>query len=122
MTKTVMAVDDEKDVIFVLERILEKEGFEVHGAIGGEECIESFEKVNPDILFMDVMMPNMSGWEVIRKLKDTGVLGNTKVIMLTVTKEPPEEHDDLSPYVMDYIRKPVKRDDLLKRVERLSAL
>ena len=122
MAKKVMAVDDEEAIILVLKRILEKEGFEVHGAIGGEECIESFGKVNPDILFMDVMMPDMDGWEVIRELKDTGVLGNTKVIMLTVTKEPPEEYADLSPYVMDYIRKPVRRDDLLKRVERLSAL
>ncbi len=122
MVKKVMAVDDEEDIIYIIRSILKKEGFEVHGALGGEECLESFEDVNPDILFMDVMMPSMNGWETIRELKNRDALGNVKIIMLTVVKEPEEEHADLSPYIMDYIRKPVRKDDLLKRVKRLSAL
>ncbi len=122
MTTKVMVVDDDEDIIYVVKSVLGREGFEVYGALGGKECIDSFEEANPDILLMDIMMPDMSGWEVIRELKETGALKNVKVIMLTVVKEPEEEHSDLSPHIMDYLRKPVRRDVLLKRVSKLSDL
>ncbi len=122
MAKKVMVVDDEEDVIFVLERVLKKEGFEVYGALGGKKCLESVKDFDPDIVFMDVMMPDMNGWDVVRELKERGALEKIKVVMLTVVKEPEEEHADLSPYVLDYIRKPFRKGDLLKRVSRLSTL
>jgi CheY-like chemotaxis protein len=117
-----MIVDDELDIVKIVGSFLESEGFEVHSALGGVECIESIGDINPDILLMDVMMPDMNGWEVLRELQGQGVLDDIKVIMLTVVKEPKKEHADLSAYVLDYITKPFTRDDLLQRVERLSEL
>jgi DNA-binding response OmpR family regulator len=122
MTKKVMVVDDEKDIVDIVASFLEGEGFEVQSALGGKECIESIGDINPDILLMDVMMPDMNGWDAIRELKSMGVLGKVKVIMLTVVKEPKQEYADLSPYVLDYITKPFNKKDLLKRVTRLSEL
>jgi CheY-like chemotaxis protein len=118
----VMVVDDEEGIIATVCRVLENGMFEAHGALGGKACIESIREVDPDILLMDVMMPDMNGWEVLRELKSMGLLDKIKVIMLTVVKEPKEEDADLSPYILDYIRKPFRREDLLKRVSRLSTL
>lgn len=122
MAKKVMVVDDELDIVKIVGSFLGSGGYEVHSALGGVECIESIGDINPDILLMDVMMPDMNGWDVLRELQGQGTLDNVKVIMLTVVKEPKKEHADLSAYVLDYITKPFGRDDLLKRVERLSEL
>lgn len=122
MAKKVMLVDDEQDIIDVFGFFLKKEGFEVYSANGGKECIESFRDVGPDILLLDVMMPDMDGWDVIRELKREGALDKVKIIMLTVVREPEEEHADLSPYILDYITKPCNKEDLLKRINRLCTL
>ena len=122
MAKKVMAVDDEADVILVLKRILEKEGFEVYTALGGKECMDSIGLVNPDILFLDVMMPDMTGWEVMQELKDRDIIENVKIIMLTVVKQPKEEYTELSQYVLEYMTKPFSKEDLIEIVKSISAL
>ncbi len=119
MAKKIMVVDDEKDIVDIVASFLEGMGYAVHSALGGRECIESIKEVNPELLLMDVMMPDMNGWEVLEELKSMGVLDRIKVIMLTVVKEPKQEYEYLSPYVLDYITKPFNKKDLLTRVERL---
>ena len=120
MSKKVLVVDDEKAIVKVVRAILRKEGYEVHTALGGIPCIESMRKVNPDILILDVMMPDMDGWEVLRILKGRGILEHTKVLMLTVVEEPKEEDTDLSPYIIDYIIKPFDKVNLIERVNFVS--
>ncbi|MBU2559708.1 response regulator [archaeon] len=122
MSKKVMIVDDDKSIVELVQIVLKRKGYEVYGAFGGEECIKSIGGINPDILIMDVMMPDMNGWEVLKKLKEDGILEHIKVIMLTVVKEPFEEYSDLSPYVLDYITKPCSNEDILEGVKRLSEL
>lgn len=126
---TVMIVDDNEEVISIVGQLLKSEGFEVCSALGGKACIESIRDLNPSILLLDVLMPDMDGWDVLRELKSMGVLDRTKVIMLTVVKEPKEDDDDadlspyvMSPYIMDYITKPFDGDELIERVKRLSLL
>jgi DNA-binding response OmpR family regulator len=122
MSKKVMIVDDDTSIVELIQTVLKRNGYEAYGAFGGEECIESIGGITPDILIMDVMMPDMNGWEVLRKLKEEGILEHIKVIMLTVVKEPFEEYADLSPYVLDYITKPCSNEDILDGVKRLSEL
>ena len=121
MSKKVLVVDDEEAIVEVVRSILKKEGYEVHTALGGIPCIECLRDVNPDIILMDVMMPDMDGWEVLRILKGRGVLEHTKVLMLTVVEEPKEEDTDLSPYIIDYITKPFDKGNLIERVNFISA-
>jgi DNA-binding response OmpR family regulator len=122
MSKKVLVVDDEDAIVEVVRAVLKKEGYEVYTALGGIPCIELLREVNPDILIMDVMMPDMDGWEVLRILKGRGVLEHTKVLMLTVVEEPKEEDTDLSPYIIDYITKPFDRANLIERVNFVSSL
>lgn len=122
MGKKVLIVDDEKAIVEVLRTILTKEGYEVYSALGGMLCIECVRDVNPDIIILDVMMPDLDGWEVLRILKGRGLLDKTKVLMLTVVQEPKEEDADLGQYVMDYIIKPFDRANLIERVNFVSSL
>lgn len=121
MAKKVIVVDDDKNMVDIVELLLKKEGFEVHGMLWGEECLESVEQINPDIMLIDVMMPGMGGWELVRRLKDRGLADKIKIAMLTVVDKPDDENADLSPYVLDYIRKPFAIPDLIRRVKRLDS-
>lgn len=122
MGERVLIVDDEKAIVEVVRTILKKEGYEVYSALGGVSCIECLRDVNPDIIILDVMMPDLDGWEVLRILKSRGILDKTKVLMLTVVQEPKGEVEDLSTYVMDYITKPFDKADLVERVNFVSSL
>lgn len=119
---TVMVVDDEKEIIDIVALLLKNEGFEVHGVLGGKECLESVEQISPDIILIDVMMPGVDGWELVRRLKDRGLVDKIKITMLTVVEKPGDENADLGPYVLDYIRKPFGKHDLIRRVKRLDSL
>jgi DNA-binding response OmpR family regulator len=122
MSKKVLIVDDEKAIVEVVQTILKKEGYEVYSAHGGVSCIECFKDVNPDIIILDVMMPDLDGWEVLRILKGRGALETTKVLMLTVVQEPKGEVEDLGQYVLDYIVKPFDGADLVERVNFVSSI
>jgi DNA-binding response OmpR family regulator len=122
MGKKVLIVDDEKAIVEVVQTILKKEGYEVYSALGAMACLEFLRNFTPDIIILDVMMPDMDGWEVLRVLKGRGVLDKAKVLMLTVVKEPKAEDADLGPYVIDYIVKPFDKNDLLERVNFVSSL
>lgn len=119
---TVVVVDDDKNILDVVGLLLKNEGFEVHEMQWGDKCLESVEQMNPDIMLIDVMMPGMGGWELVRKLKERGLADNIKIAMLTVVEKPDDENADLGPYVLDYIRKPFAIHDLLRRVKRLESL
>lgn len=122
MGKKVLIVDDEKAICGVVKAILEKEGYEVYSTLGAMPCLDFLRNFTPDIIILDVMMPDMDGWEVLRILKGRGVLQKVKVLMLTVVKEPKSEDADLGPYVIDHIVKPFDKDDLLERVNFVSSL
>ena len=122
VTKKIMVVDDDMGVVEIVSALLEKQGFEVSSALGGKECIAKIEEENPDILLLDVMMPDMGGWHVVRELKRRGVLDRLKIIMLTVVEKPSEEDADLSEYVHDYMTKPFEIEDLMESVNAISDL
>ena len=122
MSKKVLIVDDEKAIVETVKAILKKEGYEVYSALGGVSCIECVRDVNPDIIILDIMMPDLDGWEVMRILKDKGHLDKTRVLMLTVVQEPKGEVEDLCQYVLDYIVKPFDRADLVERVNFVSSI
>jgi CheY-like chemotaxis protein len=69
--RKILIVDDNPDFLYILSRVLGKEGHDVIQARDGPECLKKIEQEKPDIVFLDVMMPGMDGWEVCRKIKDT---------------------------------------------------
>ena len=85
----ILVVDDDKNICELLRLYLVKEGYSVTMAHDGEAALTDFDKLHPDLVLLDVMMPVMDGWEVCRKIR---AKDNTPIIMLTARGE---ERDEL---------------------------
>jgi two-component system response regulator VicR len=109
-----MVVDDEPDTIDLVKLILESEGIDVIGANSGFECLEFIKEELPDAILLDIMMPDMNGWETFHKIKENNP--GLPVAMLTVKSQ--EFDKMLGLHVIkadDYITKPFSRKELIKR-------
>ena len=83
----IMVVDDDPDHVFVLKIALRKEGYDVAEAYSGKECLSKIAKVKPDLVIVDIMMPDMDDWEVCKKIKENPLTSLIPVSMLSVRKE-----------------------------------
>lgn len=121
--KKVMVVDDEPDNVFLAKKCLEKEGYQVIEAYSGAECLKKLETERPDLILLDVMMPGMDGWEVLRRMKADPAMRSIPVAMLTVLHLSEEiiKKKDISGLV-DYIFKPFTREGLVGKVGHIIAL
>lgn len=80
----IMIVDDEEEIRYIEERILKKAGYEVITAKNGRECFENLKNVRPDLIFMDVMMPEMDGWEITKLIKEDDDTKDIPVVIVTI--------------------------------------
>jgi CheY-like chemotaxis protein len=81
--KTVVVIEDEPAVIELARLILERRGFEVVGAVTGREGLETVRRVKPDLILLDLMLPDMDGWEVYRKIKADPELWHIPIQVVT---------------------------------------
>ncbi len=84
MDHTILLVDDEDDILFILESVLQKNGFSVIRASSGEECLEILKTEKPDIIFMDIMMPGLNGWETARHIKTDPRTKDIPILIISV--------------------------------------
>ena len=110
----ILVVDDEDSILRLVESMLAPGGYEVVLAHSGEECLEKFRDACPDIVLLDIMMPGMNGYEVLRILRQQS---NIPVIMLTAKSEITSVRDSLALGADDYIRKPFRKRELLARIQ-----
>lgn len=116
MSIKILFADDEKNMRRLVSDYLKKEDFEVVEAENGREALEKFEGDNISLAILDVMMPELDGWTVLRKIRDTS---NIPVLMLTARSE---EYDELFGFelgVDDYVTKPFSPKILVARVKKL---
>lgn len=121
MSKKILIVDDEPDTVDLVKLVLETEGFEVMTAYSGKQCLELLDVKMPDAVLLDLMMPEMDGWEVFKKIKEK--YEDLPVAMLTVRNQ--DIDIMLGLHVLkanDYITKPFGRKDLVERVKKLVGL
>ena len=88
--KKIMIVDDESDQIYTLRKILESvsDNYELVGAESGMQCLQLLKNgENPDIIFLDIMMPDMSGWELLEKIKDNIKWHKIPIVFLTARSD-----------------------------------
>lgn len=116
----ILIIDDEPDIVYLVRLILEKEGYEVIEANSGTEGLEVAKEEKPDLILLDVMMPDMLGWDVCRKLKDVKELQKVPIAMLTVKSEATDKVQSLDAAKADWhIAKPVDREKLVDTVSWL---
>lgn len=113
MTKKALIVEDDGNIAELLRLYLEKDGFEVSRAADGGEGVEYFRAFEPDIVLLDIMLPVMDGWSVLREIRK---LGKTPVIMLTAKGETPDKISGLEMGADDYVTKPFEVKELVARI------
>jgi nitrogen regulation protein NR(I) len=110
----ILVVDDQRTVCYSLQRFLQSEGYNVHTATSGEEALSVLNNLNPDLVIMDVRMPEMDGIEVLRKIKESHP--RVQVIMMTAFSTTEKAIHAMKLGAYDYITKPFDNDELLIRV------
>ena len=116
----ILVVDDDLDIIEILKYNLNKSGYLVKSAKNGIEAIKRAKKFMPNIILMDVMMPEMSGIEACSEIKQIDELSETMIIFLSARSE---DYTQISAYdagADDYISKPIKPKILLKKISNIA--
>jgi DNA-binding response OmpR family regulator len=110
----VLVVDDSDEVRAVVRKLLERAGHEVTEASNGRECLHVLYDLRPDIVLLDVSMPDMDGWEALERIRE---LTWVPILMVTARDAPPERVRGLRGGADDYILKPFEPEELLARIE-----
>ena len=121
MAEKILAVDDEVDILQLIEMTLISDGFEVITASNGIEALEKARIHMPDLILLDLMMPEMDGFEVIENLKQAPEMRDIPVVMLTARAQAHERIEGLSAGADDYIVKPFELEELRLRIESILA-
>ena len=121
MTKRrILCIEDEAEMIELTRLVLEREGFEVIGAVGGAKGLESLKAQKPDLVLLDLMMPDMDGWEVYRQMKADKELADIPVIVVTARAQSIDKVLGLQvAKVSDYITKPFGPKELIESIRRV---
>jgi DNA-binding response OmpR family regulator len=117
--KKLLIVDDEPNIVMSLEYIFKKENFEIFIARDGAEAIEIVENTIPDIILLDIMMPNVDGYQVLNHLKSNDALAKIKVIILSAKNKTSDIELGLKLGVNKYIPKPFSTKKLVIEVNEL---
>src|SRR4028119_1454864 len=117
-TDRILVVDDSPDNLFLVQTILEEEGYEITLAEDGRVALEQIDLSPPDLVLLDVMMPDMDGFEVTRRIRANPKLPFMPILLITAFDQP-SVVKGLDTGADDFIRKPVEVDELLARVRSL---
>lgn len=117
----ILAVDDTRDNLILVQTILESEGYEINLVTDGTAALQQVEQAPPDLILLDVMMPGMDGYEVTRRIRSNPGLSYIPILLITAFHES-SVVEGLDAGADDFIRKPFDTDELLARVRSLLRL
>ncbi len=111
----ILCVDDDPEFLRILGRMLEERGYEVYLAESGKKALEILKEVSPDLILLDIMMPELDGWETLREIKNTG--STTPVIMLTIMYAIEDREKSFEHGADAHVPKPIRKMQLFKTIE-----
>ena len=119
-TKLVIYIEDDPEMIDLVSLILERHDYQVLGALDGKTGLEIIDREEPDLILLDLMIPDMDGWEVYKQLTAREQRRSIPVIVVTAKSQPIERVLGLNiAKVIDYISKPFHPQELLESIERV---
>ena len=118
-TKKILIADDNENIRDALTYLLEDEGFELVLAVDGADTIRKVRDLRPDVLFLDIMMPEINGYDVCRTIKNDPDLKGTYVIMLTAKGQVAEQERGREVGADEYIVKPFSPMEILAKVKHI---
>ena len=119
MTQRILVVDDDRSIVKVLAGYLEQSGYQVISAYDGETALHALRRERPDLVLLDLMMPNRDGWEVTQIIRADRVLASTPIIMITARIDDTDKIVGLELGADDYIPKPFNPREVVARVKSL---
>ncbi|MBI2645754.1 MAG: response regulator [Deltaproteobacteria bacterium] len=117
MVKKILLVDDEKDLVDTIQILLEAKGYSVVSAHDGLAGLEKAKKEKPDLILLDVMMPNLNGYQLCREIKKDPNLKNTPIVMLTAKAQESDRFWGIESGADDYVTKPFDSLNLLETIK-----
>lgn len=122
ISKRVIYFEDDKDMVELVRIILGREGYQVEGIAEGQAGIKAVQQNSPDVILLDLMLPDMDGWEIFRRLKHDESTADIPVIVITAKAQSIDKVLGLEiAKVDDYISKPFRPNELVDRVEEVLA-
>ena len=115
----ILIVDDEPNIVMTLEYAFRKQGFEVFIARDGSEALEILNKAVPNVVLLDIMMPNVDGYETLKKIKQNKVLENTKIVFLTAKNKMSDVEKGLALGADKYLTKPFSVKKIVSEIAEL---
>ncbi|GKW50894.1 response regulator transcription factor [Halomonas sp. NCCP-2165] len=115
----VLVVDDEPNIVLSLEFLMQQAGFEVTTAEDGESALARVSEASPDLILLDISLPDLSGFEVLERLRQTPEGATLPIIMLTAHGREVEREKGLALGADDYITKPFSTQALVEKVKAL---
>ena len=119
MAKRVLVVDDEPNIVMSLRFLMEREGFEVEVASSGQEAVAALDRPPADVVLLDVMMPELDGFEVCQRIRSQPAWRATKIVMLTAKGRAAERDKGLALGADAYVTKPFSTRDLVAKVKQM---
>ena len=118
--RRIVCIEDEAEMIELVKLILKGRGYEVHGAMGGQEGLQLIEQLKPDLVLLDLMMPDMNGWDVYQQMKADNYMKTIPVIVVTAKAQNIDKVLGLHiAKVQDYITKPFGPAELVQSIEKV---
>lgn len=118
-TQQILVVDDDKSIINIVQAYLEQAGFSVLTAVNGTMAMQLLRSEKPDLLILDLMLPDRDGWEITSSIRNDKRLGKTPIIMLTARVDDSDKIVGLELGADDYVTKPFNPRELVARVRAL---
>ena len=118
--KKILIVDDDEDIVTIISKMLQGEEWDVKAVYNGVEALEKVSSFKPDIILLDIMMPEMSGIEVLKKIKKSNP--DTRIIMITAFGDIETYLDSMEFGAFEYINKPFETQELLQMIQKVASL
>ena len=119
MSKKILIADDEPSIVAAVEFLLQRSGYEVHIARNGDEALKLVEAIHPDLVLLDVMMPQKSGYEVCMRIRERADSRQIKIVMLSAKGRDAEVSKGLSMGADVYVTKPFSTRELMAKINGL---
>jgi DNA-binding response OmpR family regulator len=119
MAKRVLVIDDEPNIVMSLRFLMEREGFQVEVAASGQAAVAALGREPADLVLLDVMMPELDGFEVCQRIRASPTWRGTKIVMLTAKGRDVERDKGLALGADAYVTKPFSTRDLVVKVKQM---
>jgi DNA-binding response OmpR family regulator len=117
----ILIVDDEPNIVFAMELLMKKEGYEVHAVDEGEKVFPAIREFRPDLILLDIMLPKIDGYEVCQRIRADAALKDIRIIMITAKGRDVEKEKGLALGADYYITKPFSTREVVMKVKEILA-